>query len=522
LAAQKNRIESQKEKLQELDKAKSSFFTNISHEFRTPLTVISGLAEKLKEENDAALQIDGQVISRNSKSLLNLVNQILDLRKLESGELKLQPQRVEVIGFTKYLFESFHSMFHEKGISQKFNSTQDQFELDLDPDKWQSIVINLISNAFKFTPQDGLVEISLDVSEQLNFTIMDTGVGIPKEKQELIFNRFYQVVESTVREGEGTGIGLTYTKQLVKLMGGNIKVESQENMGATFSIALPISHASTEDFDSYVIETLNHTPEINVTTESTGLNKDRILVVEDNVDVANYLKDLLKSDYQISHALNGEIGVQNAIEQIPDIIISDVIMPKKDGFQLVQELKNNELTNHIPIVMLTAKADVDSKLQGLEFGADAYLPKPFDKRELKLILKNIIKARAALRARYANITEIEVTPEAPAEDEFVVRIREIVLAHLSDSDFKVPQLCEEAGISRSQLHNKIKALTGLSSTHFINKVKIEKAEELIKSTTMSMQEIGFEVGYNSISHFYRSFSQIHGVSPCEFKDNLSN
>jgi len=528
--------EKEKEQLQELDQAKSRLYTNITHEFRTPLTVISGIANQVKDENTKKL------IQRNSHQLLNLVNQMLDLRKLESGTVKIQYQQGDIVQFLRYLTESLKSYAEEtKGLTIHFISDEESLMMDFDAEKITRIHSNLLSNAIKFTPKGGNIYIQVALDNQqlpasLSLTVRDTGVGISEDKLPNIFERFYQVDDSSTRKGEGTGIGLTLVSELIQAMQGEIKVKSIIGKGSTFTIHLPISNEAIiadqstwkKEAPSEMIATAIPTDLNFAKTENQGDEKPTVLIVEDNPDVIHYLITCLKESYNIVIAMNGEEGIEKALEEIPDLIVSDVMMPIKDGFELCQTLKTDERTSHIPIVLLTAKADMEARLQGLERGADAYLSKPFHQDELLLILSNQLKLRKQLQARLAKVsgslealdTLLEEEKEAAQqhlqiEDAFLQKIRAIVEKDISDSDLSMPQLMRGLGMSRSQIYKKVKALTGISPTHYIRSIRLFHAKKLLKTTDLNVSEVAYEVGFSTPSYFSTAYLEEFGISPNE-------
>ena len=540
----KKLIEQQAERLQELDKMKSRFFTNISHELRTPLTIIRGMVDQMKENPGKWLAKGHKMITRNSDNLLNLVNQILDLRKLESGKLELNLIQSDMVPYLKYIVESFHSLAESKDIQLHFQSDEAEVMMDYDAEKMLRIVSNLLSNAIKFTPEGGDVFIKVtkensdikDVSNSqlsplhpLTIQVRDTGIGIPADKIAHVFDRFYQVDDSSTRSGEGTGIGLALTNELVKLMSGDINVESQPNEGTTFSIKIPISNEApiskakedkTNQNEIASTLTLSTIDELQISTMSPHDSQlPTLLIVEDNTDVVQYLVACLEDQFQLEVARDGQEGVEKAIEQVPDIIISDVMMPRKDGFELCQTLKTDERTSHIPIVLLTAKADQESRISGLERGADAYLTKPFNKQELFVRLKNLLKIRKKLQERYGTLEELAPTQEIAfqQEDEFIGKVRSAIEENLDDESFGIVELCRTVAMSRAQLHRKIKALTTISTSHFIRSIRLIKAKELLRTTDLNVSEIAYEVGFSNPKYFSMVFSDEFDQSPSEFR-----
>ncbi|MCB0668412.1 MAG: response regulator, partial [Saprospiraceae bacterium] len=469
-------IRAQAEKLKEMDEVKTRLYTNITHEFRTPLTIIRGLTDQVNQDPKAP-----ELIKRNTDNLLQLVNQMLDLRKLESGNLKLELKQIDVIKFLNYLCESYQSLAEVQNKQFHFLANEDELWMDIDQMKLGQVINNLFSNALKFTSEGDDIYIQVDkkegAEEKLKIRIKDTGMGIPEEKVSKIFERFYQVDDSMTRQGDGTGIGLTLASEFVGLMNGHIQVKSKLGQGTTFQILLPVTReAPKAETPQEGSSNVQSKPTL-LAFDFSGQNKDQtysILIVEDNADVIHYLGNMLKDKFQISIATNGQEGIDRAINETPDIIISDVMMPVKDGFELCATLKNDMRTSHIPIILLTAKADMDSKLEGLQRGADAYLPKPFHQNELMVRIDSLIKIRLRLQERYSQVPlpHPSSEPDLELEDKFINDLNKLLTNHLSDEEYDIQQICKDLHISRSQLHKKLKALTGIPTSHYIRNYKL--------------------------------------------------
>ncbi len=528
------------ERMMELDAFKTRLYTNLTHEFRTPLTLILGMAERLSEEEilqgSQEYETAVSIIRRNGGRLLQLINQLLDLAKLDSNRLTLNYVQGDVIPYFRYLVESFHSFAQMKNIEVSFQTELDEFSMDYDPERLQQVLSNLISNAIKFTPEHGKVDVSvqLDKSDdnKLLLQVKDSGKGMPKELLPYIFNRFYQVDSTTTRAGEGTGIGLALTKELVELMNGSISVESELNKGSVFNVYLEVNR-NAPSIDLVQSETgLGNrlTPgqylpleseDIGTFTEGEDTDKTLplLLVIEDNKDVSHYIATCLKEKYQLAFAYNGQDGIDKAIELVPDLIISDVMMPLKDGFEVCESVKENEKTSHIPIVMLTAKATLTDRIEGIKKGADAYLSKPFEKEELMAVLENLIQLRERLKLRYSNLEAIPPAEDQQIrqEDEFLLKINRILEEHLADPDFSIQHLAEEAGMSRTQLHRKLKALTGKTSQLYVRSIKLRKAKILLLSGKYNVSEVAYEVGFTDPNYFSRAFDKEFGMRPSSLK-----
>lgn len=533
----------QKEELEDLSQVKSRFFTNISHELRTPLTIIGGMVDQIRKQPKEWLDKGLAMIDRNNATLLRLVNQILDLRKLESGTLKLDLTHGDIIGYLRYLVESFQSFAESKHIRLHFLDYSKRVEMDYDAEKILQIISNLLSNAIKFTPEQGEVYLSINLEDgsedrdELLIMVKDTGIGIPTDKLPHVFDRFYQVDDSNTREGEGTGIGLALTKELVHLMKGSIRVESQLGQGTTFSLSLPVekgvgsSNVATAEQAKLAnklvakgMKGLNSKTVKEVYNVVDGEEHDHLLIIEDNADVVEYLRALIGDSYAISVARNGEEGIERAIGEIPDVIISDVMMPIKDGFEVCDVLKNDERTSHIPIILLTAKADTEAKMAGLRKGADAYLAKPFNEEELSIRLQNLLEIRQKLKMRYQDL-EFRPVEEKEGqlylEDTFITRLKTVIESKIEDTDMSIQEVCKEMGMSRSQLHKKVKALTNSSTTQIIRSIRLHKAKDLLQNAELTISEVAYDVGFKDPAYFSRSFSEEFGRSPRDFRNEMA-
>lgn len=551
-------IEKQAEELKELDELKSRFFTNISHEFRTPLTVISGMITQMEQQPERWMQKGIELIKRNSHQLLSLINQILDLRKLESGALQPNLIRADVIPFLQYLADSFVPMAQSKGIRIHFIPNCSGLEMDYDPDKLLHILSNLLSNAIKYTSGPGDIYCQVDRRvdagrEMLTIQLRDTGKGISPEALPYIFDRFYQVEDLASQKPQGSGIGLALTKELVKLLDGTIQVDSKLGAGTTFSLFFPVRREASyrdEGLSPYFARQNNpglpndevpagmddvpnpaqlaHLPDISP-EEDMPVGSDSqptLLIVEDNPDVRLYLTSCLEKEYYLIYAENGQEGIDTALENVPDIILSDVMMPVKDGFALCDTLKHDERTSHIPIVMLTAKADFESRMQGLRKRADAYLSKPFEQEELLVTLDNLLEIRKQLQLKYtgglSSATENggEPTPATvpDVEDAFLKKLKQVVVQHLEDADLSGEFICREMNMSRTNLYRKLKALTDLSISHFVRQVRLQQAKELLLHTDKNISEVAYEVGFIDPKYFSRIFSETFQQSPSHFRE----
>ena len=516
--------------LADLDRQKDRMYANISHEFRTPLTVISGLTDELPESHAESKSI----IRRNAQKLLRLVNQMLDLSKLESKAMQIHWQQGDIVPYISYLVQSFQSLADQKQISLTFDSEVEECQMDHDADKLQDILSNLLSNAIKFTPNGGQVQVGLSVfekttqkdSKELRISVSDSGPGIPADQLPHIFDRFYQANNRSghVQSAGGTGIGLALARELVLLLDGTIIADSKIGQGCKFTVTLPIHNLAEQIVEAQDVSqmgipiALSQTdPVSSKSAESTDL--PILLVAEDNPDVQHYIQSILQEKYQLHLANNGQQGIDKALEIVPDIIISDVMMPERDGFDLCNTLKQDMRTSHIPIILLTAKADEASRLSGLEFGADAYLTKPFNKEELFIRLKNMVQLQKRIQKRYASLparTNENGQPKpAPEnrENAFLTKLREVVEARLSDPELTIADLCKAVFLSHTQVYRKLKALTGKTPSKFIQSIRLQAAYEMLRDDQRTVSEVAYDVGFNELSYFSRQFSAEFGKPP---------
>lgn len=529
-------------KLQEIDQIKTRFYTNVSHEFRTPLTLILGPLESATSlaASSGNLQISRnlEMVNRNAQRLLELINQLMDFSKLESGNMKLQLQESDIVRFLRTCTLSFSSLAVSKGIALQFKTTAEYIITSFDKDKLEKILNNLLSNALKFTREGGSVEVMVDVSNTgVVLQVTDDGIGIPEDKVEYIFNRFYQL-DNNARTFEGTGIGLALLKELVLLCNGEVQVKSEEGKGTVFVLTFPlrinemkamhdgnpqtfVAGAVLEEGNaervSPPVESILH----NETTHLAEGEQERqiILIVEDNQEIRSYIKTAFGNEFLILEADNGEKGLAVAEKNIPDVVITDIMMPKMDGQELCRLLKTNEKTSHIPVIILTAKASQENKLEGLETGADDYITKPFYLKELQVRVNNLLEQRERLRKRFTQKVilqpgEVAITS---ADEAFLNKCIAVIEANMSNSEFSVDAFGKEIGMSRSQLHRKLTALIDQSASEFIRNMRLKRAAELIKKNYGNTAEVAYEVGFNSVSYFIKCFKEMYGKTPSEAK-----
>ncbi|MDZ7288796.1 MAG: ATP-binding protein [candidate division KSB1 bacterium] len=518
------------EKAHELEALKSRFFTNISHEFRTPLTLILvPLVDLIKRGRDKDWpQILDQfhLMKRSAERLLRLVNQVIDFNKIESGKLELTKKEIDIVKFTKDIVETFTPMAADKHITLQFGSNRVSCYALVDPDKIDIVIFNLLSNAFKFTPEHGEIAVTVkqSVDSHVEICVSDTGPGVPVEHIDHIFDRFYHVNHPISRVRQGAGIGLSLSKELVELHQGKISVQSENGKGACFLVRLPVGEISIHDHHEQAM--VSSDEEINSETGDDGFFSDAhdaerpaVLIVEDDGDLRDYLKSELKESYHILTATNGQAGLKLALETIPDLIVSDIMMFEMDGIEFCKQIRTNHLTSHIPVLLLTARSAEADHLEGLEIGADDYITKPFSLDILKMRIRNLLESRRRLRERFSR--EVRVMPKdiviTSLDEQFLERAISTVEAHLADQNFDVQAFSHLMGLSRAQLFRKLKALTAETPVEFIQTIRLKRAAQLLTTSQLNVAEICFEVGFNYPSHFARLFHAQFGVSPKEYR-----
>lgn len=533
------------QKLEELDEAKSRFFANVSHEFRTPLTLLLGpIQDVLAGTTDGLSRLQLVAMHRNAHRLLELINQLLDLARVETGSMQLHRHPVDVVALLRGITIAFSAQADRERIALSFHSEADRVPAFIDPDKIEKVIFNLLSNAFKFTPSGQKVRIHLQIVDspsgtQAEIVVKDTGQGIPPEKLAHIFDRFFQVGDAANREQASTGIGLALAKEFVELHDGQIEAESEPGFGTTFTVRVPLEQdrlapeealhapraesfevASDIEGSGPIDEPDAGAPESVRDTEAASPSDACVLIVEDNADVRSYVQRLLTPHYRVVEARDGDEGFNAVQQHQPDLVIADVMMPRRSGFDLCRDLKADEALSHLPVVLLTAKADRASRRDGLEAGADAYLAKPFDAEELLLRVENLIALRRQLRTRYSDTvvvqpTEVEVSSRDAA---FLERVRAVVEEHLDDPTFGVERLAAAMNLSTRQLQRRLRTTTDLSAAAFIRKMRLERAAQLLEQDAGLVSQIAYRVGYQNADAFSRVFRQVFGVPPSEYPD----
>ena len=536
-------------KMHEVDQMKSRFFANISHEFRTPLTLILGPIDQLKAQfKDQEAQLTLATMRRNGLRLLQLINQLLDLSKMDAGKMSIQARPLDLVAIARPLVMSFLSLAERKRIQLIFDPEEDEIIAYADRDKIEKILTNLLSNAFKFTGEGGEVKVILrfvdaEKGEQVRsgargrrveLIVSDTGIGIAAENLGKIFDRFFQGDPSQNQDQGGTGIGLALTKELVEFHKGEITVQSTPGHGSTFIVHLPVGKAQwspseivTDELIEGPIDSHDSTamiPEAEAfgateTDEEPG--KSVVLIVEDNADVRAYIRGLLHENYRIIEAADGKEALVIAGETALDLVISDIMMPVMDGVELCRSLKGDDRTNHIPVILLTARATEEGKLEGLDSGADDYIVKPFDAKELVVRVKNLIELRRKLREKYGREVTLGPSkiPVVTTDERFLNKLTQTIEQHMNDAGYGTELLAHDMCMSRMQLNRKLHALTGHSTHELVREFRLQRAAELLRTHADNVSGVAFQVGFNNLSHFARAFRDRFGVPPSEYETN---
>jgi signal transduction histidine kinase/DNA-binding response OmpR family regulator len=555
IGEQRDEVIELNKKVSLINQLRLRFFTNISHEFRTPLTLILDPLESLinKLENDKETTSTLKLINRNAQRLLHLINQLMYFRRIETGKIEIRVVQGDLIGFLKDIFDSFHDLASHQQINYQFYADDLNEAAWFDPEKLENIFYNLLSNAFKFSPEGGNISFRVrflnpDNSKApvsfpfVQVDVTDSGKGISSEHLPYVFDRFYQAETTADNRQKGSGVGLALTQELVQAMHGMISVESQINRGSTFSVVLPYRH---EDFQGNEIDltgsvqTINIQSKVDLITEEilrtefteelehqiVDKAKPLILIVEDNYDLRNFLLQSMKTDFRAIGAQNGKEGFELAKKYTPDLIVSDIMMPVMDGLELCSRLKKEIHTSHIPVILLTAKAMIEHWIEGLETGADDYIPKPFNLKVLQLKITNLIESRKKLRLLFGHSESIspEELTTNQLDQQFIERAYAIVEKNIQEPEVSVDQFAREMMVSKSLLFKKIKAITGYSIVDFVNLHKLRKAaKRLASDPQLNISDVAFEVGFNDPKYFSRVFRKVYGLSPSEYFRDLHN
>ena len=538
LSEQRDQLITLSKNLEDATQAKLVFFTDITHEFRTPLTLLNGplesiiKKEKLSDEGNKLAFL----MQKNIRVLNKLINQITEFRRYENGKMQMYFTLSNLKEFLHEIYESFYELSKKKHVNLRFSSSEEDFIVWFDTDKLEKICYNLLSNAFKFTPENGNININLlsvvkDGEKYAKIIVSDDGKGISEKHLSLIFNRFFKID----RLASGSGIGLELTKVLVELHNGTIEVESVEGKGSQFTVIIPFKQNNISIVEEYPVLnpsseekkeeiTILETTEIIIDENREKTNLPLVLIVDDNEDIRIFLKSLLHNDFDIIEADNGQSGVFKAMKYVPDLIVSDVMMDVMDGFELCKQIKENISTSHIPVMLLTAYAQDEQKTIGFESGADAYIPKPFNEEILKIRVRKIIENRDKIKAyfqqnltfgeRKGAITEIDKT--------FIDKFRTIVEDNIIETDLNVDEIGQRLGLSRVQLYRKIKSLTDYAPNELIRTIRLKAAEQFMLSTDKTISEIAYDTGFSSPSYFAKCFKEYFNESPTEYAKRIKN
>ena len=523
--------------LQSLDHAKTRFFANVSHELRTPLTLTIGPLEDLRARAGGDPQTERwlDIALRNSRRLLRLVNQILDVAKLDAGAMQLTPRQLDLAPFTRGVVSAFAPVAERKGIRLTVD-TAESLPGTFDGDAVEKILTNLLSNAIKFTPGGGLVHVTLsryDVGARI--VVRDTGPGIPPDQIARVFERFFQVDESTTRAQPGTGIGLSLVKELAELHGGSIAVESSSGE-TTFTATIPplavangaaMVHAPATDAEAFISPATDEQPTTGAEpaeVESAADDVPTLLIVDDSADLRSYIRDHFSTQFRVIEASDGAEGVALARRHLPDVVLSDVMMPGTDGHELVRALRSSAETDFLSIVLLTAQAEAEQRLEGLEGGADDYIVKPFEMRELDVRVRNLIAAHRRLRNRFS-VQPGASPPDdalAPVDRAYAARIRDAVRARMADPSFGVTELADAMAQDRSHMFRRVKEVFGESPSDVIRRMRLEEGARLLSEGSGTVSDVAYTVGFNSLSHFCRRFIEVYGVTPATYRTTVSS
>jgi len=534
MALQLERIE--REKINEINQHKLNFFTYISHEFKTPLTLIIAAIDKNLHENPLQeIYTSGYAsIKRNAKRLHFLIEQLMEFRRVETDHARVNYVKGDIIRFLNDTFMAFAPLFNKKNIRFYFNSGTSVFNTFFDADKLEKIVTNLVSNAAKYTSAQGSIEMevvvrveALDKPDQLKIMIGDTGAGMSKEELQHVFTAFYQT-EGARKSGSGTGIGLALVKSLTDFLGGSIQIESRQQVGTQVVLTIPLPK-SVSDSRVTMVEgnktiDIDHVLPAQPDEESARQEvapEYQLMIVEDSDELINFLGDHFEKHYKVVKAHNGAEALERIKNSSPDVVVSDIMMPEMDGIELCKAIKGDIATSHIPVILLTAKTTIESRLEGLNEGADAYLAKPFAIRELDLVIKNQLFTRDKLKShfiKFGSLKDLNVTV-ANRDQDFILKLTQIVEAHLDDTEFNITTFAQEACVSRSLLHLKMKKLVGLSASEFIRHIRLQRAAELLKASDLNISEIAAQVGYADANYFSRSFKEKYHVNPTDYKQS---
>lgn len=514
------KIESERlsaQRLHELDELKIKFFTNVSHELRTPLTLIITPLEQIIKGPGQPEKKQLHVVYKNARRLLNLVNQLLDFKRVDGEDLKLNPSEGDLIKFISDLVWSFSDLSEKKDIQLTFNSNAGSLETLFDPDKIEKIVFNLLSNAFKFTPDHGRVSVELNLMREadvrmLQIKVSDTGIGIPPDKQEKVFERFYQNEVPMHMVNQGSGIGLAITQEFVKLHEGTIELQSQVGKGSTFIVTLPLPDINSD------LTSVENDADVDLNEDAENNTKTTILLVDDSDDFRSYLRESLRSQYTILEAANGKLGLEVAINHLPELIVCDVMMPEMDGVELCRRIKADPATSHIAVILLTARTAIEQKIEGFQSGANDYITKPFSFEVLASRIENLIRMRDLRHQQFQQQLDIKVSDVhiASADEKLVQDAVKVVEDNLTNENFSVEVMSRMLAMSRVQLYKKLFSLTGKSPIEFIRFIRIKRAAQLLEKSGLTVAEVAYQVGFNNPKYLAKYFRAVYNMLPSEY------
>lgn len=530
---------------EQLNEAKLQFFINISHEIRTPMSlIISPLQKLMATDYDTERQQSYNIIYRNAERLLRLVNQLMDIRKIDKGQMQLKFQETDIVSFIQDLHYTFAYQANTKHIKLDFHSEVKELKAWIDPKNFDKVILNILSNAFKFTPENGNIQIRLctgndpnaaekALSRYFEISIEDDGIGINETELERIFDRFYQIRNSQNNSNIGTGIGLHLTRSLVELHHGSITVENNQGTpGCRFIVRLPLGkeHLKPEDIDNsavkqdsvHITTALPTTPLIETPPKTHSKSKYRVLIVEDDDEIRRYICQELGRDFHMQECRNGKEAFTYILKKTPDLIISDIMMPEMDGMTLCSKVKQNINTNHIPVILLTAKSREEDNLEGLSIGADAYITKPFSIEILRQSTFNLIKSRERLRNNFQGsqtqkerMQELEI--ESP-DERLLDRIMKVINDNIANPELNVEMVAETVGISRVHLHRKLKELTNQSTRDLIRNLRLKQAATLLAKKRQSINEVAALTGFTNVAYFSTAFKELYGMTPTAYME----
>jgi signal transduction histidine kinase/ligand-binding sensor domain-containing protein/AraC-like DNA-binding protein len=522
-----------KEKEIELREAKLNFFTNISHEFRTPLTLIVGPLKELMDNDNLPPNVYKSLsyIDRNTNRLLNLINQLLDFRKADHGLLNLEASYGNFVRFSGEVYLYFKEAAEAKNIAYSFKAIKGEIYFPFDRNKMEIVLCNVISNALKYTSDGDKIKVKIDADEDFCIiTVKDSGIGMKAKNLDKIFDRFFQIKSANSVRMVGSGIGLSFSKKIIELHHGSISVSSKINEGTEFKIKLAMNsslYAGSINENFMTSDNIKGYAKNSIPIQTESLNiaskKYSVLIIDDNTEILNYLKDILSDTYNVIEAENGDIGFRKASAEIPDLIISDVMMPGKDGITLCKELKSQITTSHIPIILLTARTSTVFEIEGLKTGANDYVTKPFDAKVIKARVESLLENRDILRAHLLNKvrfepTASEIETDTDIENSFITKAILLVENNLENTSFGIDNMVDELNMSRSSLFRKIKSLTGLSLSAFIRSIRLKRAAHLILTSDLNLSQISFEVGFNDYKYFKTSFKKQFNCLPSKYNE----